>query len=78
MATRSAARAKSTKPAPRSRKAPSYARLLKLSGKSKPPQRWYDEAANPFEPEKPPKHPGAPTADRAKSLAEELGQPVRQ
>ena len=53
VATRSAAKVKSTKPARKPRKAASYDRLLKVAAKSKPPQRWYDEAANPFEPERP-------------------------
>ena len=57
VASRSAAKVKSTKPARKARKSASYDRLLKLAAKSKPPQRWYDEAASPFEP-KPPSRSG--------------------
>ena len=53
MATRSAAKVKSSKPPRKPRKSASYDRLLKLAARSKPPQRWFDEATNPFEPERP-------------------------
>ena len=34
-------------------KAPlSNARLLKLAKKNRPPQKWYDEDVNPFEPKR--------------------------
>jgi hypothetical protein len=55
MAT-STTRAKPTKRASvrkRAAKAPlSNAQLLKLAKKSRPPQKWYDEDVNPFEPKR--------------------------
>ena len=44
MATRSAAKVKSSKPVRKPRKSASYDRLVKLAAKSKPPQRWFDDA----------------------------------
>ena len=49
MAARSAAKVKSGKPARKPRKSASHDRLLELAAKSKPPQRWFQEPANPFE-----------------------------
>ena len=51
----STTRAKPTKRAARkpTAKAPlSNARLLKLAKKNRPPQKWYDEDVNPFEPKR--------------------------
>ena len=41
------AKSKSSKPV-RSDAKLSNAELLRLAGKNKPPQAWYDEASNPF------------------------------
>ena len=49
-----AKRPKPTKPAKKAGKPPAalpYDELIKLAPKMKPPQSWYDEDANPFEPE---------------------------
>jgi hypothetical protein len=42
--------AKTKRPAKVARKALSYDELKKLAPKMKPPQTWYDEGTNPFEP----------------------------
>jgi hypothetical protein len=51
VASRPAAKVRPAKPARKPKSAASYDRLLKLAARAKPPQRWYDEAANPFKPE---------------------------
>jgi hypothetical protein len=48
MASRPANKLKVKKPAGKRRKPVPYSQLLKQAARAKPPQRWYDEAANPF------------------------------
>jgi hypothetical protein len=42
---------KAKKPATAPRKGLPYEQLQKLAPKMKPPQTWYDDTTNPFEPE---------------------------
>jgi hypothetical protein len=37
---------------PKAKRASSYDKLLKLAPRLKPPQTWYDEQANPFQPKR--------------------------
>lgn len=51
MATSRTTQPKPKKATNKTRKALSYDELKKLAPKMKPPQSWYDETTNPFEPE---------------------------
>lgn len=52
MPTRTGAKQRKPVKPRRKRVAPlSYDKLLKLAPKLKPPQSWYDEGVNPFEPQ---------------------------
>jgi hypothetical protein len=51
MATRPARKPAAKKPSPKRGKALPYDALLKLASKMKPPQKWFDESENPFEPD---------------------------
>ena len=49
---------RSTKPRRKRGAVLAYDKLLKLAPKMKPPQSWYDEGVNPFEPEAKPRKSG--------------------